>query len=692
MKNLDPARARWIRVRVGVLSGLMAVALGVVVSTAFRVQVEDAAPWRDLAERQRQRRLHVQPKRGSIVDRNGVSLAVSIEVPSASIDVGELIRGIEMPGDQASFLRESARALSQALTLDEAELLAKMQGRPRFLWLKRRITSDEAAALRALGDGTKRVRPIRGIAIDGEGQRYYPARELGSNLLGFVAPDGFGKEGIELSLDEELRGRPEEVRGLRDRSGRLIFAEGTTDERAHQGAEVVLSIDSAIQHVAQRELDAAMRTYETKSASLVMVDPTTGEVLAMASSPGYNPNDYGKSDPEARRNRALVDRFEPGSTMKVFTVAGALAAGTLKPVDQIFCERGSYQLGNVTIHDTHVSEWLTPTQVLAKSSNIGALKIGLGLGEAGLYSTLRRFGFGESTGLGLPGESSGVLRPKARPWFEVETANASFGQGIGITTMQLAMAMAAIANHGKLLEPTLVKKMTDSAGQIVRESHPRVRQQAVPGHIARMIADMLVAVTEPGGTGVEAAVPGFRVAGKTATAQKVDPLTGKYAADKFTASFMGFVPAERPRIVVAIVLDEPTIGRYGGDLAGPVFRRVAESTLRYLGVTPMASTPKIAEVKQVDDPAVAALAGMRPAFVDSDPSTSLPVPPVPEGTPAVEVPNTTRLLARQAVVALTQAGFVPRVEGVGRIVRQLPAPGTLAPKGTTVRLLLEPPS
>ncbi len=689
MRNLDPVRAKWIRVRVGVLSGLMAIGLGVVVSTAFRVQVEDAAPWKELAEKQRQRRLHVQPKRGSIVDRNGVSLAVSIEVPSASIDVGELTRGIEMPGDQDSFLRESARSLSKVLSLEEVELLAKMQARPRFLWLKRRITSEEASALRELGDPKKHTRPIRGVAIDGEGQRYYPARELASNLLGFVAPDGFGKEGIELTLDEELRGKPEEVKGLRDRSGRLIFAEGTTDERTLQGADVVLSIDSAIQHVAQRELDAAMRTYETKGASIVMIDPSTGEVLAMASSPGYNPNDYGQSDPDARRNRALVDRFEPGSTMKIFTVAGALAAGTLKPIDQVFCERGIYQLGSVTIHDTHVSEWLTPTQVLAKSSNIGALKIGLGLGESGLYATLRRFGFGEPTGLGLPGESSGILRPKARPWFEVETANAAFGQGIGITTMQLAMAMGAIANHGKLLEPVLVKRMTDSAGNLMRENHPRVRQQAVPGHIARMVSDMLVAVTEPGGTGVEAAVPGFRVAGKTATAQKVDPLTGKYSSDKFTASFVGFVPAERPRIVVAIVLDEPMIGRYGGDLAGPVFRRIAESTLRYLGVTPSASSAKIAEVKQDDDPAVGALSAMRPVSVDITPSTILPSPP---GTPTAPVPDATKLLARQAVLSLTQAGFVPRVEGIGRIVRQLPAPGTLAPKGTTVRLVLEPPS
>jgi cell division protein FtsI (penicillin-binding protein 3) len=219
---------------------------------------------------------------------------------------------------------------------------------------------------------------------------------------------------------------------LRDRAGRLIFSESTQDEAVLQGHDVELSIDEGIQHTAERELDSARRTYETKGASLVVVDPNTGEILALASSPGYNPNDYGEAEAESRRARVATDRFEPGSVMKVFTIAAALASGTLKPTDQIFCEHGTYQLANVTIHDTHQSDWLTPTQILARSSNIGTLKIALALGEPSLYSAYRRFGFGEPTGLPVPGEASGVLRPKGRPWFEVETANASFGQGIGV--------------------------------------------------------------------------------------------------------------------------------------------------------------------------------------------------------------------------------------------------------------------
>ena len=344
----------------------------------------------------------------------------------------------------------------------------------------------------------------------------------------------------------------------------------------------------------------------------------------------------------------------------------------------------------MTIHDTHVSEWLAPTQILAKSSNIGTLKIALNLGEPGLYSAFRRFGFGEPTGLPLPGEASGVLRPKGRPWFEVETANASFGQGVSVTTMQLAVAMSAIANGGKLMEPILVRKITDARGNVVREWPPHVRREAVPAHVAKMMGEMLTAVVEEGGTGVEAAMNGYRVAGKTATAQKADPATGKYSEDKYTASFVGFVPAEKPRLVVAVVLDEPMIGRYGGDLAGPVFRRVAEASLRYLGVPPSNAQPKIAQVTRTNDPADVALAALRPKKTADPPTESLAMGPPPPNT--VRVPDASGLAARDAVRAVGAAGLVPEIEGTGKLVRQNPQPGQAVPKGSSVRLVFEPAS
>ncbi len=546
--------------------------------------------------------------------------------------------------------------------------------------------------MRELGDAKQQAHPLHGLSIEGEGHRYYPGRELAGPVLGFVAPDSQGKDGIELSLEEDLRGKVEEVRGLRDRSGRLIF-EGVSDEHALQGNDVVLSIDEGIQHAAERELDAAMHTYETKGCSLVVVDPSTGEILALTSAPGYNPNDYTDSEADARRDRSVTDRFEPGSVMKPFMMAGALAAGTLKPNDTVDCEHGSYQIGSVTIHDTHVNDLLTPTQILARSSNIGALKIGLQLGEPALYATYRRFGFGEPTGVPLPGEAAGVLRPKGLAWYDAETASASFGQGLTVTTLQLAMAMSAIANGGKLLEPVLVKKVSDGRGETMRSSGVHVRREVLPPGVARTVAEMLTAVTEDGGTAVEAAIPGFRVAGKTSTAQKVDPATGKYSTEKYTAVFVGFVPVEHPRIVVAVVLDEPMIGRYGGDLAGPVFRRVAEASLRYLGVTPSSSFAKVSAIKRQGDAADSTLATAMTPQAQAPSPPPLPVPPAAPLAPgSVRVPDATGMAAHDVVVSLSKAGLVPQMEGWGRAVRQTPIPGSPAPKGSAVRVVLEPAS
>ena len=693
MRNLPPERARWMRLRMGILSGVMAVGLGGVISSAYRVQVEDGRAWRETAENQRQRRLHVEPKRGSIHDRNGAALAVSVEVPSVTVDVVELLRGVDKPAAQAELIHDASARIGAALKLDPEEVRLKLTSRRRFIWLKRRIPGDEAAAVRALGDPKAQApgqKPVKGLAIEGEGKRYYPGRELLGPVLGFVAPDGEGKDGLELALNEELRGHVEEVHGLRDRAGRLIFSEGATNEQALAGHDLHLAVDEGIQHVVERELDVAQRTYETKGAMLVVMDPMTGEILALASTPGFNPNDYGDSSIEARRDRVVTDRFEPGSVMKVFTISTALAAGSLKPTEQIYCEKGTYKLANVTIHDTHVSEWLSPTQILAKSSNIGTLKIALNLGEPALYAGYRRFGFGEPTGLPLPGEASGVLRPRGRAWYDVETANASFGQGVSVTTVQLAVAMSAIANGGKLMEPILVRKITDARGGVVREWPPHVRREAVPPHVAKMMSEMLTAGVEEGGTGVEAAMRGYRVAGKTSTAQKVDPATGRYSDDKYTASFVGFVPAEKPRLVVAVVLDEPMIGRYGGDLAGPVFRRVAESSLRYLGVPPTNSAPRIGAVSRTGDPADVTLAALRPKTTADPPSESATMGPPPPNT--VRVPDASGLGARDAVRAVGAVGLVPEIEGTGRLVRQNPPPGAPVPKGSAVRLVFEPGS
>lgn len=354
-------------------------------------------------------------------------------------------------------------------------------------------------------------------------------------------------------------------------------------------------------------------------------------------------------------------------------------------------------IDNVVIHDTHVHKWLTLPQILGQSSNIGTAKIALGLGEQRLYEGFRRFGFGDLTGVPLPGESVGVLRPRGRPWVPVETAAASFGQGISVTTLQLAMATAAIANHGRLLEPILIKRITDSTGVTLTEASPRVRRDAVPAPIAKMVSEMLVAVTEGKGTGVEAAIPGFRVAGKTATAQKVDPATGRYTDTHYVASFVGFVPAERPRLAIAVVLDEPMGGAYaGGSVAAPVFRRVGEMALRYLGVTPRGSVPmKLSEISErsVEDLAANTYQVLSEARAEAAPaSTAVVTPSAPLKSGELRVPDLTGLPQREAVKSVVALGLLPSVEGTGRLMRQEPPPGTVLPKGSSLKLIFEPPS
>lgn len=692
MRNLDPQRAKWIRIRMGFLCALMAMTLGIVVNGAYHIEVEDGAEWFSLAERQRQRRLHIAPKRGTIYDRNGTPLAESVEVPSVSVDAVELLRGID---EQYIPMRieQYAQRIGAALDMPPEKVATKLARRRRFAWLKRRISEEEVAAIRALSDRSQRY-PVRGLIIEGEGRRFYPNRQLAGPLLGFVSPDGEGKDGLELSLNHELKGLASQVKGLRDRNGRLIFSEGLQNEQALAGHNVYLTIDKAIQFTAERELEAALNTYEAIGGSVVVMEPQTGHILALANAPGFNPNDYRSSDPAHRRNRALVDRFEPGSTMKMFTVAAGLAAGTITPKDTIYCEEGRMPIDNIVIHDTHVHKWLTPAQVLSVSSNIGAAKIGLGLGQKRLYEGFRRFGFGDAPGVPVPGEAVGVLRPRHRPWVQVETASAAFGQGISVTTMQLAMAMGALANGGKLLQPTLIARVTDGTGVVLQTPTARVRRQAVPPRVARLVSEMLVSVTEGEGTGTEAAIPGFRVAGKTATAQKIDPATGRYTDTHYVASFVGMVPARRPRLVIAVTIDEPLGGTYaGGAVAAPVFRRVGDMALRYLGVTPRGSKPmKLSEVSALardGDPAESAYA----ALSEEEPSDEAPVVGGGKaGAHEAKVPDLSGMPTREAVKTVVEAGFDPRVEGTGRLTRQEPAPGSVLPRGSMLTLIFEPPT
>lgn len=690
MNRLRTSEGKWIRVRMGVICGVLAFACGLLVASAFSIMVRDGEDWHELAEKQRQRRLRLVPKRGSVYDRNGSPLAISIDVPSVSLDAIELLRGAA-PDEVPVVARSAAERIAAALDLDAADVEKKILRRRRFAWLKRRITLAESDRLRALADPDEPgVEAVRGLLVEAEGHRYYPGRALAGSLLGFVAPDGIGKDGIELALDAELAGNREILRGLRDRSGRLLFMNGIQDEQTLAGHDIYLSIDQGIQNVAERELSRAAQTFEAIGGSVVVVDPHTGEILALANWPGYNPNDYRFSKLGMRRVRGVTDRFEPGSTQKIFTFAAGLEAGAVKPNERMYCENGSMAVDDVKIRDTHPAGWMTLTQVLAVSSNICVAKVGLLLGGQRLHDMFRRFGFGQETGVPLPGEAAGVLLPRERPWVPVETASAAFGQGISVTNLQLAMATAAIANGGKLMDPILVRRVQSGSGELVREAAPRVRRQVVSGPVARTVAEMMIAVTEGHGTGVQAAVEGFNVAGKTATAQKADPNTGRYSFDSYVASFVGFVPAREPVLAIAVTIDEPMLDHAGGAVAAPVFRRIAEAVLNYKGITPDgAEMANLRDLVGAADPARAAYEVIRRSQGKK--------PPVQElwadaalGPGLVRVPDLTGFPVREALQRGVELGVRPQIVGTGLLSRQEPPPGATLKKGEALVLVFEP--
>ncbi|MFI5299573.1 MAG: penicillin-binding protein [Polyangiales bacterium] len=713
MNNLDPRRSRWIKFRMGVLCSLLGVGLGSVVASAFNIQVKHGMEWRQIAEHQRERKLRVTPTRGSLLDRNGEPIAVTVDVPSIAVNAVEMVRGITEPRATA-ILDANAAMLAKILDLPYADVQHRLRSKRRFVWLKRRLGQDEVTALRGLADPKSAQVPggMKGLMIEGEGHRFYPGREALWGLAGYVSPDGEGLDGLERSFDEDLRGRPDQIKALRDRNGTMLFGDGVDDERAFAGDDVELTIDLGLQYQVQEDLEAALRAFEAKSGSAIVIDPNTGEVLAIASAPAFNPNDYGDSPIEARRHHGLADRIEPGSTMKIFTLAAAIADGKLGPTEELYCENGAWQIGGITIHDTHPEGMLPPSQIIAKSSNICAGKVGLSLGEAGLYSALKRFGFGEPTGVEIAGEVGGVLRARGRPWFDVEVAEASFGQGISVTNMQLAMAMAAIANGGKLMQPMVARRVISATGEVVREETATVRREVVPAATARIIADMMTGVVEEGGTGREAYIPGYRVAGKTATAQKSNPATGKYDPDRWVSSFVGFVPAQKPRFVISVVIDEPWTAHLGGQVSAPVFRRIAMRALSRYGVAPSGELAKAPITFPLEDPTPRAYAelakgtardldftGPLGAVTSPAPATSSAptaalagTTPVLDSADRVAVPAVSGLPAREAIKVLGAAGLTPMIDGTGLVVRQEPASGVAVAKGTAVKLRLEPAS
>jgi cell division protein FtsI (penicillin-binding protein 3) len=660
-------RAGWTRVRIVLLMTALSAGAAAVAHGAWDLGVTRRAELTSLAEEQYTRSIALAARRGAIVDRHGKELASEAEVDSVYVDPRRV---------QNAAL--GARALAPVLGRDEASLLAKMASGKHFVWLKRRISPSEADAVRALA--------LSGVSLVKESRRYYPNRELGAHVVGFAGIDANGLEGVEKELDDQLAGDREAARGLSDARGRIVFSEGAIGLKGLVGNTVQLTIDSQLQHIAETELANTVRVFEAKGGHAIVMDPATGEILALANYPTFDPNLSGASSLEQRRNRAVLDVYEPGSTFKVFTLAAALNSGKVRPSEQFFCENGRMEMFDVVIHDDHRDGWLSTTECLKRSSNICFAKIAERLTKERFYYYIRRFGFGEKTHVALPSESTGMLT-HFKKWYDVDTATIAFGQGIGVTGIQMATALGAIANDGDLMQPQLVKAIRDPDGEIVRQIAPEMRRRVVSRYTARLVADMMTSVTEAGGTGVEGALDGFLVAGKTGTAQKSNGRHG-YVKDKWTSSFFAFVPADRPRLLVSVVIDEPLINQYGGTVAAPTVKRIADQGLRYLGVSPRFSggkdTAKRAASKSGEDKGAATrVPDERSAQVEAP-------PPAQPGPGQIRTPRLVGRSMIDAIGALSAAGLRPVFLGTGVATEQVPAPGEPVNAGGFVQVNFQP--
>jgi cell division protein FtsI (penicillin-binding protein 3) len=665
-----PDSLKGVSLRVGLVALVLVALLFVVFGRAVYLQVVDRDRLGSMARDQYLRTIQLSGRRGEIRDRHGGPLASSVEVDSVYVDPALL------PGGEAG-RRAALERLARAARLsdDDTRSLLVRAAKPgsRFVWVARRASPAVVEAVKALG--------IPGVGTLKEARRFYPQKELAAQILGFAGDDGQGLEGLERKLDGELSGQGATVQGLRDARGRSLLAEESVPVAHRSGATVELTLDRTVQYLAEKALAKAVKDTDAAAGTAVVLDPATGEILALASRPTFNPNVIpGADQREAVRVRAVTDSYEPGSTMKTFLVAGALDAGAITPKTLFDCEGGAWRVGRHTIHDHERYRWMSPAQILMVSSNICSGKVGLAVGGARVADIYRAFGFGSRTGVELPGEIPGVVGALKR---EIEVVTASFGQGpITATPLQVATAMAAVANGGMLMRPYLVKRITEPDGRVIHEGQPVVVRRVISPETSRTVSRWLEAVVSEEGTARAAAIDGYPVAGKTGTAQKVDPGRGGYGRGRI-ASFAGFVPADDPRLVILVVIDEPKGRVYGGQVAAPAFREIAEGALKVLGVPPSRPLARKAEPPRAgpapaprEEPAVAE------GWVEED--------DVPAAPGTVRVPDLRRLFAREVVRRLADASLEADLEGSGRAVGQDPPAGSLVEPGSRVTVRLQP--
>lgn len=528
------------------------------------VQLGAAKPLSKLASDQYKTFEYLLPRRGIIYDCNLKELAGSLSLNSVFLD--PLI--VE---DKAS----AAQRLSGVVDIDKDKIADMLDQDKRFVWLERKVQPDIERAIRRLH--------IKGIGFVKEPKRVYPNGKLASHVIGFVGLDDDGLEGIELKYDKFLKGSPGWIYTIRDAKRRDVPGYEYREIPPADGNDIILTIDSVIQAFAEKELDAAFKKYNAKGASIIVMDPHTGDILALANRPTYDPNEVGQYPVDARRNRAICDFFEPGSSFKIVTASAVLEEGVVEPGDEFFCENGEFKWGRHTYHDHKPHGWLTFRDVIKYSSNIGTMKLALKLGDSRFYRYIKRFGFGKKTGIDLPGEVNGIARPPSK-WSRLSLCSISMGQELTVNVVQLACAISSLANGGYYMRPRIIDRIQDKAGNALERFGPKKLHRVVSEETAKKMRVILRRVVD-GGTGRFAEIKGYFPAGKTGTAQKVEP-NGTYSHKKYMASFIGFLPFDEPRFVIVVVMDEPRPQYYGGTVCAPVFKRVAVQLMRYYKISP----------------------------------------------------------------------------------------------------------
>jgi len=693
--------SRWTKVRIALCGAALLALAGWVLRRAVQLQVSESAPLKDLAEQNYLKDIELAPQRGRVLDRNGAELASSVELDSVFCNPRQLVAFAEARHGGTAAV---AKKLGKALGLDArkvGDLLAQRKSFA-FAWLRRGASPGQAAALRALA--------LPGVGIRKEPGRVYPNGSLAASVLGHTGVDGRGLEGVELAYDKVLRGTGVQLAGIKDSMGRELLVGGTVDSTAAAGQDLVLSLDKYLTYVAGSALTAAVDRHKAKAGVAIVMDPRTGDILALANVPTYDPNDPGEALARGVRNLAVTDELEPGSTMKTVTFAAVMDAGKLKGHEQFDCQMGRMTVGNHVVKDDHPKGILTAAEVFKHSSNIGTVKIARRITREALHDALARFGFGKRTGVGLPGERAGILRP-ARRWGEIEFATHAFGQGLTVTPLQLTAAYAAIAAGGLYRPPRLVLRLLHPAGG----NHETSRREGqgdgrgdVRGELrvmsepaARELLRIMQGVTE-GGTAKLAAIEGYPVAGKTGTAQKV--VAGRYDPDKYISSFVGIVPADNPRLVIAVIVDEPQPIHYGGVVAAPAFKEIAEAALRYLSIVP---TTMVATRSRSADPVPRPRTANAVADAKEGLGSDLPVveedllalddvtsdPEVTAAAGAIDlvaVPDFSGMSMGQAIRTARRVGLELTADGNGVAVAQSLQPVTTAARGSVCRVSFRP--